>query len=335
MAMNYRNLGASGISASVIGLGTWAIGGWMWGGVDQRDAERAIDSAIDLGVNLIDTAPVYGFGASEELVGRAIRAKRDRVVLATKCGLIWNERRGQFFFSADQLGVNAEGDRQIYRCLAPDSIQREVDQSLRRLHTDHIDLYQTHWQEETTPIADTMAALAKLKQSGKIRAIGVSNAIASQMAQYRQAGTLDSDQEKFSMLDRQIESDQLPFCREQNISVLAYSPLALGLLTGQARPDRQYAPGDQRMVHPRFKPEAIQKVNAMLGDLRPLANAAAANLSQLVLAWTLAQPGLTHVLVGARNQAQALENAKAGAITLSPETLNAIAAVLQRHNLNL
>jgi aryl-alcohol dehydrogenase-like predicted oxidoreductase len=333
--MNYRTLGPSKISASVIGLGTWAIGGWMWGGTDPREAERAIDAAINAGINLIDTAPVYGFGSSEALVGRVVHQKRNQVVLATKCGLVWDQPQGQFFFATDEFAVRPDGDRRVHRYLAPTSIRKEVEQSLQRLRTEYIDLYQTHWQEGTTPIADTMTELLKLKQEGKIRAIGVCNATGAQMAQYGQRGTLDSDQEKYSMLDRKIESDQLPYCREHGIAVLAYSPLALGLLTGKMQPDRPFAKGDQRSTNPRFQPDILRQVDALLANLKPLADDHQLTLTQFVLAWTLAQPGLTHVLVGARNPQQALENAKAGVTTLSPDTVAAANAIIARHALQI
>jgi methylglyoxal reductase len=322
--MIYRVLGASEIEASVVGLGTWAIGGWMWGGVDQTDAERAIQTAIDEGVTLIDTAPAYGFGQSEEIVGRAIAGRRDQVILATKCGLVWSRQEGQFFFNSDERGINPTGAHKVYRLLSPASIREEVEASLKRLRTDRLDLYQTHWQEGTTPIGDTMTELLKLKAEGKIRAIGVCNASAAQMDEYRALGPLDSDQEKFSMLDREIEQIQLPYCRDRNIAVLAYSPLALGLLTGKIDAGRKYGDGDLRRDNPRFTAEYVAKVAGLLARLRPLADRRDLTLSQLVIAWTLKQPGLTHALVGARNPDQARENAGAGRVDLSAEEISEI-----------
>jgi len=309
------------------------MGGWMWGGVEEKAAERAILCAIDHGVTLIDTAPAYGFGRSEEIVGRAIQGHRDEVVLATKCGLIWDRADGEFFFASDDHGRNAEGEHRIHRFLGPASIRLEVEGSLRRLRTDAIDLYQTHWQDPTTAIADSMAALLELKEEGKIRAIGVCNATVEHMASYQAAGQLDCDQEKYSMLDRAIEPEQLPYCHQHRLAVLAYSPLALGLLTGRTRPDREYGRGDLRVGNPRFTAENLQKLNAMLDELRPLAVDKTLSLGQLVIAWTLAQPGLTHALVGARNPDQAKENAGAG-VTLSSEELAAMDAVLARHALS-
>jgi methylglyoxal reductase len=326
-----RVLGDSGIEASAVGLGTWAIGGWMWGGVDEANAARAIQTSMDEGVTLIDTAPAYGFGRSEEIVGRAIAGCRDRVVLATKCGLVWSRQEGQFFFNSDERGLNPTGSHKVYRLLSAASIREEVEASLKRLATDRLDLYQTHWQDGTTPIGETMTELLKLKAEGKIRAIGVCNATAAQMEEYRALGGLDSDQEKFSMLDRQIEQDQLPYCRAQGIAMLAYSPLALGLLSGKIDAGRKYGEGDLRRDNPRFTPENLGKVSALLEKLRPLALQRGLTVAQLVIAWTLAQPGLTHALVGARDPDQARENAAAGRVELSSEELMAIDQALMEH----
>ena len=319
--MRYRPLGPSGIEASVIGLGAWAIGGWMWGGSDAADAVRAIHAALDAGVTLVDTAAVYGFGASEELVGRAIADRRSRVVLATKCGLVWDREDGEHFF-------DSEG-RRIHRLLAPDSIRTELERSLRRLGVETIDLYQTHWQDPTTPVGETMAALLELQREGKIRAIGASNASAAQLAAYRAVGPLDTDQESYSMLDRAIEREQLPYCREHGVAMLAYSPLARGLLTGKVPPERTFGPGDHRADHPQFGVENRRRVAALLERLRPVAERHGLGFGQLAVAWALAQPGLTHALVGARTPAQALENARAGEVELLPEDLREIAAVLE------
>jgi methylglyoxal reductase len=316
--MLYHKLGPSGIEVSAVGFGAWAIGGWMWGGADEQQATLAIHAALDHGINLIDTAPIYGFGRSEEIVGRAIAGRRDKVVIATKCGMVWDREEGEFFFHSSAEGISMRpAEKKVYKCLRPDSIREELDRSLQRLGTDHVDLYQTHWQEKTTPIADTMATLVKLKEQGKIRAIGVCNATAAQMAEY---GPLDSDQEKFSLLDREIEQNgNLAYCREHGMGVLPYSPLANGLLTGKIRPDRQFGPGDLRRGNRRFTAANVERVNAMLDQLRPLAERHRASIAQLVIAWTFSQPGVACVLCGARDARQAMENAAAGDIRLSPE----------------
>jgi aryl-alcohol dehydrogenase-like predicted oxidoreductase len=224
--------------------------------------------------------------------------------------------------------MNPEGEIKVHKYLSPSAIRKEIEASLRRLKTDHVDLYQTHWQDATTPIEETMDELLKLKQEGKIRAIGVCNASSDQMREYAERGRLDSDQEKFSMLDRAIEEDQLPYCRQKGMSVLAYSPLALGLLTGKIEKNRRYGQGDLRTRNPRFSPEGLDRVQGLLNGLRGIAAGKEISLSQLVIAWTIAQPGLTHALVGARRQEQAIENAEAGRVELTEEELDAIDAVL-------
>jgi methylglyoxal reductase len=311
--MDYRAIGRSGIKASAVGLGTWAIGGgpW-WGAADDHESIRAIRAALDEGITLIDTAPVYGWGHSEDVVGRAISGRRDDVVLASKCGLRWDDPRGSFFFELEGKRVN--------RCLRPDSIREEVEATLRRLGTDRIDLYQTHWQEEgpgATPIADVMGCLMELKAAGKIRAIGVSNASPAQMDAYRAAGELDADQPRYSMLDRAIEAELLPYCRRRRIAVLAYSPLEQGLLTGAIGMDRTFSEMEFRNRIPWFRPENRKRVLDMLEGWKDLVAAYDCTYAQLVIAWTLAQPGLTFALCGARSQRQAEENAGGGEIELS------------------
>jgi methylglyoxal reductase len=319
-----RTLGNSGIEASVVGLGTWAIGGWMWGGTEEKEAVEAIEAAIDAGVTLIDTAPIYGFGRSEELVGKAIAGKRDKVVLATKCGLVWDRKDGEFFFDATSTGQAEPNDpnaRDVYKFLGPASIRDEVEASLKRLRVETIDLYQTHWQEDTTPVADAMAALLKLKDEGKIRAIGVSNATPDKLQTYLEHGAVATAQENFSMIDRQIEDDLLPVCRERNVSILAYSPLALGLLTGKITTDRTYGDGDLRDGRERFAAENLRRVQAMLASFRDIAADRGVTLAQLAIAWTVAQPGVTFALCGARRRDHALENAAAGDLQLNSAEL--------------
>lgn len=327
--MRKRALGQSGIEASVIGFGAWAIGGWAWGGAEERASVDAVRAAMDAGVNLIDTAPMYGFGRSEQIVAKAIQGRRDQVVLATKCGLRWDDDRGEFHFASDDEAIKPDGPLHIHRFLGPDSIRHEIEQSLTRLDTDYIDLYQTHWQDPTTPIEDTMAELLKLKDEGKIRAIGVSNATVQQMDRYRSVGPIDADQERYSMLDRGMEqSGQLDYCRQHDIAVLAYSPLAHGLLTGKMDAERSFPASDLRHGKERFSVENRQRMLRMLDDLRPLAEDRGVTFGQLVLAWTIAQPGLTHALVGARSPEQARENAAAAAIELEQPELERIDAVL-------
>ena len=318
--MIYRPLGQSGISTSAIGHGTWALGGWMWGGTDQERSIRSIQASLDAGVNFIDTAPAYGLGLSERIVGQAIRGRRDKVILATKCGLVWHTNQGTFFVE--------QGEARIHRFLGADSIRYEVEQSLRRLGTDYIDLYQTHWQDATTPIEETMGALLDLKKQGKIRAIGVSNCTVDQLRQYRAAGQVDTAQELYHMLDRSLDAEYLPFCKRHNIAVLAYSPLANGLLTGRVDADRVFPADDLRHNNPLFSRESRLRVKAMLEQMRPVAEEDGLTLGQLAIAWTLAQPGLTHALVGARDEKQAAENA-AAAIRLSARDVAKISEAIE------
>lgn len=329
--MKYRELGGSGIKASVVGFGAWAIGGWMWGGADERLAVKALHAALDAGINLIDTAPVYGFGQSEEIVGKAIRDRRSEVVLATKCGLIWHEKRGAFRFASDESHPTEEGIRKIYHCLAPEVIRYEVEQSLQRLRTDYIDLYQTHWQDKTTPIEETMTTLLDLKREGKIRAIGCCNADCRQLDAYRAVGRLDSDQELYSMIDRKREGSNLAYAREHELALLAYSPLGQGLLSGAVGPERQFAEGDQRGLKPRFGVENRQRVERLLACFKPVVDRHGISLTQLAIAWTVARPGCSHALVGARSPEQVRENVGGGSVKLSKDDLTLINKALAVH----
>ncbi|ASP34745.1 aldo/keto reductase [Labrenzia sp. VG12] len=318
-----REIGRSGIKASAIGLGTWAIGGWMWGGTDEARSIYAIRASIDEGVTLIDTAPAYGQGVAEEIVGKAIRGRRDQVVLATKCGLVWHTQKGNHFFDYDGAPV--------HRYLGKDAIIYEVEQSLKRLGTETIDHYITHWQDPTTPIDETMEALESLKSQGKIRSIGASNTSADDVRAYVAAGQLDAIQEEYSMVKRDIEATLIPLCRQNGVSVLSYSSLALGLLTGKVGPDRTFDGDDQRKDNPRFSIENRQKVALLMEVIEPIAAAHNATKAQVVIAWTLQQPGITFSLCGARNPDQAAENAKAGRLRLTTEEIDVIGAAAAVH----
>lgn len=340
--MKMRPLGKSNIQASVVGFGAWAIGEWTWGKANEAESIRAIHAFLDAGGNLIDTAPVYGFGHSEEIVGKAIADRRDRVVLATKCGMRWDLndaqlRRAHLKFATTKAmyvlpGQEAEESFDIYIYNGADGIREEVERSLRRLQTDVIDLYQTHWQDDATPIEERMSTLEALKKEGKIRAIGVSNASPEQIDAYRQFGQVDSDQEKYSMLDREMEASNLPKCADENIAFLAYSPMAQGLLTGKIDPDRQYPEGDQRRHKDRFKPANVRKVEAMLERMQPIAKRHDLSFTQVTMAWTLAQRGCSHVLCGARTPQQAIDNASAGSVELSAEELATITAAVNSYD---
>ncbi|MBO6856655.1 aldo/keto reductase [Roseibium sp.] len=318
-----REIGRSGIEASAIGLGTWAIGGWMWGGTDEAKSISAIQASIDEGISLIDTAPAYGQGLSEEIVGKAIAGRREKVVLATKCGLVWHTQKGNHFFDYD--------GKPVHRYLGKDAIVHEVEQSLKRLGTDYIDHYITHWQDPTTPIAETMEALETLKAQGKIRSIGASNTTADDVKAYVAAGQLDAIQEEYSMIKRDIEKTLVPLCLKEKVSVLSYSSLALGLLTGKIGPDRTFEGDDQRKDNPRFSVENRRKVARLMDAIAPIAEAHGATKAQVVIAWTLQQPGITFSLCGARDPEQARENAKAGRLRLTSEEIGLIGDAAATH----
>jgi methylglyoxal reductase len=318
--MKYRTLGKTNISASAVALGTWAIGGgpW-WGDSDDNQSVKAIQAAMDAGVNLIDTAPAYGFGHSEEIVGKAIKGQRDKVILSTKCGLWWNDDRGTSFFEMD--------GKHVKRCLLPATIVEELEISLRRLDTDYIDLYHTHWQSmepDKYPIDDTMECLMKLKKDGKIRAIGASNVDLDHIKQYQAAGILDAIQPRYSMLDRAIEKEILPYCQANSISTLAYSPLEQGLLTGKIGMDQTFPETAHRHQIPWYLPVNRIKVLNMLEGWSDLTAKYNCSLSQLVIAWTMAQEGITFVLCGARKEAHVSDNVGAGDLELEAADLSRI-----------
>lgn len=320
--MEYRQLGKSGLNVSVITFGAWAIGGWMWGGADRREAIKAIRKAYDLGITTIDTAPVYGMGASEEIVGEAVKElQRDMVQLLTKYGLVWEGTKGVLHMK----GSEHQGKRyDVYKYASAESVRKECENSLRRLKTDYIDLYQIHWPDPSTPIDETMETVGKLITEGKVLEAGVCNYSAAEMKEAAETLPLASNQVPYSMVNRKIEKEIVPYCLETGAGILAYSPLQRGVLTGKFQPDHQFAEGDHRPKTPFFKPENISKINAFLEKIRPLADEKGATLAQLVLRWTIDQTGITVALAGARNAAQAEQNAKAAEIRLSNEEISAI-----------
>ncbi len=321
--MKAVTLGTSGITCEAVGLGTWAMGGWMWGGQDDAAAIAAIHASLDAGVTLIDTAPAYGLGHAEKLVGTALQGRRHEAVIATKCGLVWNTFHGTHFFD--------EEGQSVHRYLGRDSIFQEVESSLQRLRTDYIDLYITHWQDATTPVEETMAALLDLKRQGKIRAIGVSNVDAVTLRAYLAHGPVDAIQERYSLLDREIEADLVPLCRAHGVAVLGYSSLALGLLAGPIDPARVFAEGDQRVNTPRFSPGNRAALQAFFDELTPLRAALGCSFSQLMIAWTFEHGAIDVALCGARNARQAIDNAQAGKLTLTPAQRAAIEAAHAKH----
>lgn len=312
--MEKRKLGNSAVSASVITFGAWAIGGWMWGGANRKDAIDAIRASIDLGVTSIDTAPVYGQGTSEEIVGEALMGiPRPQVQILTKFGMRWDLPKGDL---AMQSKDNNGNPIDIYKYAGKESIIKECENSLRRLRTDYIDLYQIHWPDVTTPIAETMEAVEKLRESGKILAAGVCNYNAEQMREAEKTINLASNQVPYSMINRAIENELLPYCIENGKSIIAYSPLQRGLLTGKIQPGHEFNEGDTRRGNRYYTDENIKRTNELLDSLKPVADSHHCTMAQLVLCWTVARPGVTIALVGARDAAQAIQNAKAADVSL-------------------
>jgi len=331
--MEYRKLGNSDLNVSVVTFGAWAAGGWMWGGADRLEAIKAIQTGFDYGVTSIDTAPVYGQGTSEEIVGEAIKGiPRDKVQIMTKYGLNWEDTKGEFYFSSKN---NQGKPIDIYRYSGKQSIIRECETSLRLLGTDYIDLYQIHWADPTTPVQETMEAVAQLIKEGKVRYAGVCNYNVALMKEAAKYIDLVSDQVSYSMVKRDIEQDLVPYLIENNKSVLAYSPLQRGLLSGKIKPGHSFAEGDTRVDQPYYSDKNIPLINAFLEKLKPLANEKNATLSQLVIRWTVEQPGITIALVGARNAAQSIENAMAAQLKLSSEEINFINSELEKLKLVL
>jgi aryl-alcohol dehydrogenase-like predicted oxidoreductase len=315
--MEYRQLGTSAVNASVITFGAWAIGGWMWGGADRKEAIAAIQAAYDNGVTSIDTAPAYGQGLSEEIVAEAIKdIPRDRLQLMTKFGLRWDVQQGEFFFKSKD---NEGRDIDIYKLASKESVMKECENCLRRLQTDYIDLFQIHWHDTTTPISETMEALLRLQEQGKIRAAGVCNYSTALVKEAEKVISLASDQVPYSMVLRDIEKELVPYCIENKKAIIAYSPLQRGLLTGKIKPGHTFAAGDSRESNRFYTTENMTRINNLLDTLRPLAAEKNATLAQLVLRWTIDQPGITIALAGARNAEQAVQNAKAADIRLTKE----------------
>lgn len=307
--MEYRKLGETDLTLSAITFGAWAIGGWMWGGSDRKEAVKAIQASYAEGVTSIDTAPAYGQGLSEEIVAEAIQdIPRDKVQLLTKFGLRWDVKEGEFFFKTKDAAGN---ELDIYKLASKASVIKECEDCLRRLKTDYIDLFQIHWADSTTPIAETMEALALLQQQGKIRAAGVCNYSVEQMKEAAKTFSLASDQVPYSMVLRDIEKELVPYALENKKSIIAYSPLQRGLLTGKIKPGHQFGEGDTREGNRFYTEDSIKKVNAFLETLKPWTTEKNCSLAQLVIRWTIEQPAIAVALVGARNAEQAVQNARA------------------------
>lgn len=328
--MEYRKLGNTELKLSTITYGAFAIGGNMWGGNEKADSIASIQASIDHGVTTIDTAPFYGFGLSEEMIGEAIKSQdRSKVQLLTKFGLVWdgsNNSKGDFFFDADDNGKKVP----VYKYSSKENVIKEIEESLKRLQTDYIDLLQIHWPDSTTPISETMEAVETLIQQGKIRAFGVSNYNISQIQEAQKTVQIASDQVAYSMLNRKIEAELIPFTVAENIGIIAYSPMERGLLTGKYFTDGKLKDNDHRNGY--FGQFDLQKVKTLVEELSSLANAKHISISQLVLRWTTLQKGITIVLAGARNAEQAISNAKAMDFDLSVSELEFINQAISKVN---
>lgn len=319
--MEHRKIGKSSLELPVVTFGAWAIGGLFWGGTDDNDAIRAIQAGIDHGIDAIDTAPIYGCGHSETIVGKAINGRRNKVKLLTKCSLRWDTDQGEFYFT-----ITGPDGKEVscYKNVTAQSITYECEQSLQRLKTDVIDLYQVHWPSDSAPAEETMGALTRLKEQGKIHEVGVSNYDVAQLSEAMRFAPVVSNQIKYNLLQREIEAETLPFCVSKDVGVIAYSPMAMGLLTGKVTMDRTFPETDVRTNHPWFAPKNRARVLETLDVIQPIAEGAGLTLAQLAVAWIIAQPGITTALVGARNADQATENAAAGNAKLSPDEIDTI-----------
>lgn len=321
--MRKRKLGWTNEELTVIGLGAWAMGGggwaYSWGPQDDRESIATIQRALDLGINWIDTAAVYGLGHSEEIVGNAIRGRRDQVFLATKCGLVWDERG------------NISGRLKAW------SVRQELEASLRRLQVDVIDLYQIHWPNPDEDIEEAWTEMAKMVEEGKVRYIGVSNFDVGQMERVRAIHPVASLQPPYSMIRRGIEKEILPYCAKHNIGVIAYSPLASGLLTGKFTRERlaQLTPDDWRRRGNAFQEPELSANLEFVDALKAIAERYGRPVSHLAIAWVLRRPEVTAAIVGARRPGQIEETAGAADWDLPPEALGEIESLLGRREARL
>ena len=313
--MQKRRLGSTDMSLTTIGLGTWAIGGpWQfgWGPQDDGEAVDAIIAGLDQGINWIDTAPAYGLGHSEELVGQALRQRSQRPFIATKCGILWNNKKEKV------------------SCLERQSVRRECHASLERLGIETIDLYQMHWPDPDDAIEGAYEEMAMLVEEGKVRYLGVSNYSVAQLERVGRIHPVAALQPPYSMLHREAEGELLAYCAEHNIGVVAYSPMQRGLLTGKFCPERlaSLAPDDHRLKHPDFQEPRFGATLELVEQLKQIAGRHDRTCAQLAISWVLRRPEVTAAIVGARRPEQIVETAPAGDWSLSPEDINQIEQLL-------
>ncbi|HEX6534600.1 MAG TPA: aldo/keto reductase [Gemmatimonadaceae bacterium] len=324
MTLSTRPLGHSGLDITTVGFGAWAIGGGGWAfGWGPQDDGASLDTmrhALELGINWIDTAAVYGLGHSEEVVGRLLRelGPGDRPFVFTKCGLVWDEHHPM---------------APARRILTPESIVRECDASLRRLGIERIDLYQFHWPDETgTPVEDSWEAMTRLVEGGKVRAIGVSNFDVALLERCEAMRHVDSLQPPFSVIRRDVAARELPWCADHDTGVICYSPMQSGLLTDGFSTARvhQLAEDDWRRRSPEFQPPRLERNVALRDALRPIAERHGTTVSSVAVAWTLAWPGVSGAIVGARAPTQVDGWVRAASLELEAEDLDDIARAIER-----
>lgn len=313
--METRRFGNTDIQVTPVGLGTWAIGGWMWGGTDEAQSIDTIHAAIDKGVGLVDTAPVYGFGRSEEIVGKALAGgRRDKVALATKVAMNWSPDHSK-----------------VWRDASAARIEREVEDSLRRLQTDHIDIYQIHWPDPETPMEETARAMENLLKAGKIRAVGASNFNPAQMDEFRKSVPLHSLQPPYNLFEREIEQDVLPYCRENGLATITYGGLCRGLLSGKMSKDSQFEGDDLRNNDPKFQQDRFGQYLDAVNELDRFAREHyQKNVLALALRWLIDQPGVTTALWGARRPDQLDPIGDIEGWSLNADAMKAIDDILDR-----
>jgi aryl-alcohol dehydrogenase-like predicted oxidoreductase len=308
--MKYRKLGQSDLSVSVVSFGCWAIGKKDWGRVDDSDSIKAIKRALDAGINFFDTAPIYGFGHSEEVLAQGLEGERKNVLIATKCGL----RR--------TFGDNVASDG------SSEFIFSEIDQSLKRLKTDYIDLYQVHWPDTNVPFKSTMEALMKLKKQGKIREIGVSNFSKEQMEESLRYAEIISLQPRYNMLEREIEKDIIPFCEKRNISIICYEPLLRGLFSGKFSSRTKFEQNDIRCFDERFRGKEFERHLEFVEILKKLASRTDLAPSSLAICFCLLSKTVASAICGMKTAAQVAENAGAGDVDLDEWTVSELMKII-------
>jgi len=309
--MEYKNIPNTNLHVSVISLGTWAFSGDCWGNINEAECIDAVSTAAEYGINLIDTAPIYGYGKAEEIIGKAIKGRRDKFIIATKCGLLGK-------------GINIKCN------LRPNSIKKEVERSLKRLGIEYIDIYQCHWLDPNTPIQDTMHAMLKLKQQGKIKYIGVSNFKISSLKKALEVTDITTLQNQYSLLERGIEKDMAGFCKEKGVSILAYGPLGGGILSGKYKNPPQFKKSDARSFFYKFyKGKEFEKAMEVIETLEEISDKINKPLGQIALNWIWQKETVASAIVGCRNPEQAKLNALAGSWKLAQSDIKKLDAIVR------